>query len=101
MGSIIIGEPNEDEIEVWTVSIPVITFLPIFKKFRKDTKYIATLEGFIGFHEIFPQGTLCLFESENTAKGARNLMRLHDIKVGSNICPIYIHKDYMESLKKR
>ena len=99
MGKIIVGEPTNDEVEVWTVSMPVITFLPFSRRFRKDMQYVESLEGFIGFHQIFPHGTLCLFDSENNAKGARNMMRFQNIRVGKNICPVYIHKDYLAFCK--
>ena len=58
-------------------------------------KIIQEQEGFIAFLPIYPRGTLCLFKTENDAKGARNMMRFHGIQCGDNICEVYVDKRYV------
>ena len=48
----------------------------------------------------YPHGTLLLFETENDAKGARNLIR-EKTPVGNNICECYIDKMYVEQARER
>ena len=86
------------EIELWTVAtgnLPLIPFLAR-KRQKEAILYIAEQDGFVGFAPIRPRGTLCLFDSENNAKGARNMMRLKGIKCGSNICKVYIDEEELK-----
>lgn len=79
------------EQECYTVAIPN---MPIFanKKVREFIKWIPTLEGFVGVHPHYPDGTLILFKTENNAKAARNLIQAKGVTVGKNICKVYVPK---------
>ena len=70
---------------LWSVATGNVN--PFMKKSREAVKYIQTLEGFVAVHPT-PEnrGTLWMFDSENNAKGARNLMRSKGIQCGNNIC---------------
>ena len=81
-----------EEIEVWSVAVGNVN--PFLKASRKAIEYIAKLDGLVGVHPHYPDGTLVLFESENSAKRARNMMESKGIKCGNNICKIYIPAIY-------
>ena len=86
---------KENEVSVWSVAVGNLPLNPFkMKAAEKALLYIRDLEGFIG---IYPTrgGTLCLFKSENEAKGARNLMRAKGIQTGNNICELYVDKFYV------
>lgn len=72
---------------VWTVAVGHI---PMFWWLRKGTreavKLIKQQEGLLGIYNKYPQGTLLLFDTENNAKGARNMLKFHGIECGTNIC---------------
>ena len=70
---------------LWSVATGNVN--PIMKRSREAVKYIQTLDGFVAVHPTPDgRGTLWLFDSENNAKGARNLLRAKGVKCGSNIC---------------
>ena len=95
---------KENEVSVWSVAVGNLPLNPFkMRAAEKALLYIRDLEGFIGIHPIPPRGTLCLFRSENEAKGARNLMRAKGIQTGNNICELYVDKLYIlqaEQMKK-
>lgn len=99
LGKIEIGEPRENDIEVWTVAVGNVPTIYIYcpflmpKEVKEAVKFICKLDGFCGLFDLKPHGTLCMFESENKAKIARNMMRDRGIEVGNNICSVYIDKD--------
>ena len=70
---------------LWSVATGNVN--PLYKASREAVKYVQTLDG---FRAVYPTpnrvGTLWLFDSENNAKGARNLMKSKGIKCGENIC---------------
>ncbi len=95
-------EKQPNEVSAWTVAVGNIPLNPFkMKKAEKALKFIAKLEGFIGFTPCAPHGTLCLFKTENDAKGARNLMRAKGIEVGKNIAEVYIDKIYLEQAEEK
>lgn len=70
---------------LWSVATGNVN--PLLKASREAVKYIQTLEGFVAVHPTPNwEGTLWLFDSENNAKGARNLLRAKGVKCGNNIC---------------
>ena len=71
-------------MNVWTVATGEVN--PWKKKSREAVDYIKTLEGLVAVHPAHGHGTLWLFDSENNAKGAKNLMEHNGIKTGRNIC---------------
>lgn len=75
--------------EMWTVAIGNIPLIKR-KEVKEAIRYIREQEGFEGFYPCYPRGTLCLFDSENNAKGARNMMRYMGIKCGDNICKVEV-----------
>lgn len=82
--------------EAWTVAVGNLPLLWRFRKaVKKAIKTIEEQEGFIGLHPTYPRGTILLFDSENNAKGARNMLRYYGITCGDNICKVYVEeKDY-------
>lgn len=70
---------------LWSVATGGVN--PFRKKPRDAAKYIQKLDGFTAIHST-PDGShiLWLFNSENNAKAARNLMRSKGMKCGNNIC---------------
>lgn len=75
----------------WTVAVgnmpaPGAVKRSVMRSADKALRYIMNLEGFICFYPHYPDGTLCLFENENSAKRARNLMEHKGIRTGVNIC---------------
>ena len=74
-------------MRAWTVAIGNLPLIPT-KKARKTIELIKSQEGLIGVNPCYPRGTLILFETENDAKGARNIFRLNGIKCGDNICEV-------------
>ena len=57
---------------------------------KKALKIIQDQKGFLGLHPCYPKGTLCIFDTENHAKIARNNMEDAGIHCGNNICEIFI-----------
>lgn len=88
------------EMEVWTVAVGNIPPLPDFlmpKVVKKALEVIKEQEGLIGVTPMPPRGTLLLFDTENNAKGARNVLRFNGIKCGDNICKGYVDENYLDS----
>ena len=84
------------EVKCYTVAVGTISMSPFkMHKCKEALKYITTLEGFVGIHPR-PEGTLCLFTSENSAKGARNMMRAKGIQTGKNICEVFVDERYIK-----
>ena len=78
-------------IDVWTVAvgnIPPFWFLR--KRARKALNLVKEQEGLVGIYQEYPNGTLLLFDTENNAKGARNMLKYHGIECGVNICKVQI-----------
>ena len=71
----------------YTVAIANLPFIPN-KKIKEFMDYISKLDGFIGVHPHYPNGTLLIFKSENHAKRARNLIEKYGVKTGRNICEV-------------
>lgn len=84
-------------MKAYTVAVGNID--PKNKNSRKAVKYVATLHGFIGVHPNYPHGTLILFDTENNAKIARNLMNAKGIVTGRNICEVEIDDIYAKGNK--
>ena len=94
-----IGEKLPNEVTVYTVAIGNLPIIPN-KAIKEFINWISELDGFIGIRPEYPHGTLLLFETENDAKGARNLIR-EKTPVGNNIGECYIDKMYVEQAKER
>lgn len=86
-----VGEPTENHIEVWTVAVGNLPIFPT-KASRDLIKTAKSLDGFVGIYPMYPHGTLLLFDSENNAKGGRNILRFKGHKCGSNIATCYVEK---------
>ena len=70
---------------LWSVATGNVN--PLMKRSREAVKYIQSLDGFVAVHPTPDyQGTLWLFDSENNAKGARNLLKAKGVECGKNIC---------------
>ena len=95
------GKKRENETIVFTVGcgrmFPLITDK---KKIRKGIEealdYIKKLEGFVGVHPVDLWHTLLLFDTENNAKRARNLLREKDVQCANYIVPILVETKYLK-----
>lgn len=65
------------------------------KSAKAALKYIQGQDGFLGFHPMPPNGTLCIFDTENNAKIARNMMDLMGIQTGYNITEVFVDERYI------
>lgn len=88
-------KPKENEIEAWTVAVGRIPLIPWKKGMREAIKLIKEQKGFMAVHPVIGKGTLLLFDSENNAKGARNVLRYHGVQCGNEICKVYVDKRYL------
>jgi len=75
--------PQEGE-EMYSVATGVVNNLR--KASREAVKVMCTQEGFVATHNVSGYGTLWFYDSENNAKGARNVARSFGIQCGDNIC---------------
>lgn len=92
-----IREKKDDEVEVYSVAIGNLTLNPLLTgKQTALLKEIQEMDGFVGIYPCYPRGTLCLFKTENDAKGARNLIKAKGIEVGKNIGTVYVDERYVK-----
>ena len=92
---------REDETIVFTVGcgrmVPLITDRKKMRKGREEAiKYIKKLKGFIGVHPVDLWHNLLLFDSENNAKGGRNLLRAQGVQCSTYIVPILVETKYIK-----
>lgn len=73
----------------YTVAVGKIPLIKT-RKTREALKLIKEQEGFLGLYPYPSRGTLLLFDTENNAKGARNVLRFHGVEVGDNIVKVII-----------
>lgn len=66
------------------------------KAMEEAIEYIKTLDGFVGVHPVDLWHTILLFDSENNAKGGRNLLRSKGIQCANYIFPILVETKYLE-----
>jgi hypothetical protein len=94
-----VNDCRENEVELWGVGVGNLPLMMIGKKAKAAKEailYIASLKGFVGIHPHYPEGNICMFKTENDAKGARNLMRAKGIETGKEIGKFYVDKRYVE-----
>ena len=60
---------------------------------RKVLRLIGEQDGLVGVIPYYPKGTVVCFDTENNAKGARNILRLNGMNVGTNICEVIVDGD--------
>lgn len=60
-------------------------------KFAEELK---KARGFIGVH-IHPQGTVCIFKTENDAKICRNIAEHAGCRVGKQVVSMFVDKQYI------
>ncbi len=83
------------EVKCWAFGVGNVTMNPLFQKAQKKAfDLIKAQEGFLGVHPMYPHGTLLIFDTENNAKGARNVLRSKDIKCGG-IGEVYVDDRYL------
>ena len=83
----------ENEVKVWGF---VIGNLPMRRKpLRELSRLFGTLPGFLGVNPVYPNGTVMLFETENDAKVARNMLLDQITPVGKEISECYVDKRYV------
>lgn len=82
------------EIKVYAVGTGNVD--PLKRKSRQAVKYCSKLNGLVGVHPHYPDGTLWLFDTENNAKIAKNKMESRGILTGRNICEVFIDEKYLK-----
>lgn len=92
---------REDETIVFTVGCGRMFPLPTDRiKSRKAMveaiEYIKKLDGFVGVHPVDLWHNLLLFDSENNAKGGRNLLRAQGVQCSTYIVPILVETKYIK-----
>ena len=92
---------REDETIVFTVGcgriMPLITDKKKIRKGMKEAlEYIKNLDGFVGVHPVDLCHTLLIFDTENNAKCARNLLRAKDVQCANYIVPILVETKYLK-----
>ena len=75
---------------LWSVATGNVN--PLKKKSRIVVDCMRKQKGLVGVHPT-PNGTLWLFDSENNAKGARNMARTQGIICGENICRFKVEEN--------
>lgn len=73
----------------------VIANLPLIpnKKAEKFVQWVGELDGFIGIHTHYPDGTMLIFQTENHAKTAKNLIENYGVHTGRNIGEVYFETE--------
>ena len=79
-------------MKAYTVAVGNIN--PLMRASRYALKFIKKLNGFIGVHPHYPDGTLILFRTENDAREGKSRMESMGIKTGINICECEIDDKY-------
>lgn len=70
---------------LWSIATGNIN--PFMRKSRQAMKFLMGQPGFVAVHPTpDSRGTLWFYDSENNAKGARNMARTKGIVCGKNIC---------------
>lgn len=83
------------EVKCWAIGTGKVN--PLFKASRQAANYISNLEGFVGIH-IGPDGrNVWLFDTENHAKVARNMMRSKGIECGKHIGECFVDEKYLDT----
>lgn len=89
------------ERECWGFAVGNITMNPFkMKKCKRALDYIMKQDGFLGFHPQPPRGTICVFDTENNAKGARNMCRSVGIECGKNIGKCFVDMRFLNAKNK-
>mgnify|MGYP007070312020 CR=1 FL=1 len=89
---------NDDgQVELWAVLVgnfPTRFSMPWTKRRAwRAGAFIISLDGFVGFYPIPPDGTLCLFRTKNDAIRGKNMMDSVGIITGSDIGPCSAYKE--------
>lgn len=95
------GPKKEDEVTCYAFAIPNLP-IPPNRAVKKFLKWVDKLDGFQGLYPAYPDGTLLIFDTENNAKGGRNLVRNYpgrQFPVGDNIGEVFINKKYLRGQK--
>lgn len=87
---------NFGQIKCWAFGVGNLTMNPLFRKMQKEIiDLIKSQDGFKGLTPMYPRGTLLVFDTENNAKGARNILRSKDIKCGG-VSEVYVEARYLQ-----
>ena len=90
------------EVKCWAFAVGNISLNPFkIKKCKEALDYIQRQDGFLGFHPEPPKGTICIFDSENNAKGARNMCRSMGITCGKSIEECFVDVRYLRHAKNK
>lgn len=83
-------EPRIGKEKAWTVATGAVN--PFVKASREAAVFITKLKGFVAVHPD-THVTLWIFDSEESAKAAKEKMGNKGIQTGNNICPCEIDHD--------
>lgn len=92
---------QDDEVTCYAFAMPNLPLKPN-KEILYFLDYVQKLDGFQGIYPCYPNGTLLIFDTENNAKGGRNLLRTYpgiNFEFGKNIGEVFINKKYFRGNK--
>lgn len=87
-------KPRKNEMSVWSVATGRVNLFN--KASREAAKYITTLKGFVAVHPHLPDGIMWLFDTKENAHMAKAQMEDKGIHTGTNICEVFIDKNYLK-----
>lgn len=87
----------DNKKHVWMVATGTLN--PFEKEGRLTWKLLKGLDGLVSIRSNYPFGTLLLFNSENNANGAMNLMEAQGFQCERDICRGRINGDALEMLE--
>lgn len=82
------------EVKCWAFGVGNVN--PFMKRSRDAVKYISKLEGLVGVHPHYPDGTLIIFKTKNDAIRGMNDLRAKGIQTGFNIGEVYVEERYLK-----
>ena len=65
------------------------------KEVYKTLDYINSLKDFIGFYPYYEYGTLCIFDTKDSATIGYNKIKAKGIKVGNKVNKIKVDNQYI------
>ena len=95
-----VGPKKDDEEVCYAFAIPNLPLIPD-KETLAFLKHVQTFDGFLGFYPNNPYGTVIIFDTENNAKGGRNLIRIYpgvEFPIGE-IGEVFVNKKYLRGQK--
>lgn len=96
-----IGPAPGCDHEAWAFGIGVFSLNPFRQKgYRKFIKWLKSRPGFLGMHPM-DRGTLLIFDTENNAKGSKNLVESQwGVQTGNGVHLVYVPREFAEKVQQ-